>query len=426
MRQHLQASASPKNTFNYDPPVVWYRYYGWKIVLLGAFILAIINGPLVSGGGTFFVAFERQYKWSRTVLSGAITLSRAEGAFFGPVEGYLADRLGARKVVLLGFTILTFGWLWFSQTNSIFVLYGAYIVMAIGSGITGWVPMMQLVNNWFSNRRGLAMAITLSGFSVGGLVVPLLAWGIDNVGWSNTAIIMAAIIAIAGVPTSLAIRNRPQDYGQFTSDEFAPKIVGQYIDPNAGLTPKQALRTSSFWIISACHAIASMGWMIVTVHIIPLLTDKGISLQLASSVVGLFTAVGMVSQLIGGLLADRMSHRLGICLFCTSQALSMVVVAYADGTASIVLFSVLFGIGYGGRSTFLSAIRGDYFGRKAFGTIIGMSLVPMTFCMILGPLIIGNQFDRTGDYTTSFLVTGVLTVIGGFSIILAKRPQLPQ
>ena len=186
------------------------------------------------------------------------------------------------------------------------------------------------------------MAITLSGFSIGGLVVPLLAWGIDTVGWSNTAIIMAAIIGIAGVPTSLAIRNRPQDYGQFTSDEFAPKIVGQYIDPNAGLTPKQALRTSSFWIISACHAIASMGWMIVTVHIVPLLTDKGISLQRASLVVGVFTTVGMVAQLIGGFLADRMSHRLGIFLFCLSQAFAMLIIAYAEGTISILIFSVLF------------------------------------------------------------------------------------
>ena len=89
-----------------------------------------------------------------------------------------------------------------------------------------------------------------------------------------------------------------------------------------------------------------------------------------------------------------------------------------------VIFSVLFGIGYGGRSTFLSAIRGDYFGRKAFGTIIGISLVPMTLCMVLGPLIIGNVFDRTGDYTASFIVTGILTALGGISIVLAKRPRV--
>ena len=417
-------SDDPVPSFKYDPPIVWYKYYGWKVVFLGSFILAIINGPLVSGGGTFFVALERQYKWSRTVLSGAVTLSRAEGAFFGPVEGYLADRLGARRVILLGFTILALGWLWFSQTNSVFILYGAYIVMAFGSGITGWVPMMQVVNNWFSKRRGIAMAITLSGFSVGGLLVPLVAWGIDTIGWRNTALVMAATIAILALPSSLAMRNRPQDYGQFTADEFAPQKTGQYIDPDAGLTAKQAMKTSSFWIISACHAIASMGWMIVTVHIVPLLTDKGISLQMASLVVGVFTTVGMISQLVGGFLADRMSHRLGILLFCISQAFSMLIIAYAEGTVSILIFSVLFGIGYGGRSTFLSAIRGDYFGRKAFGTIIGISLVPMTICMVLGPLIIGNVFDRTGDYTTSFIVTGILTALGGFSIILAKRPQI--
>ena len=61
-------SDDPVPSFKYDPPIVWYKYYGWKVVFLGSFILAIINGPLVSGGGTFFVALERQYKWSRTVL----------------------------------------------------------------------------------------------------------------------------------------------------------------------------------------------------------------------------------------------------------------------------------------------------------------------------------------------------------------------
>ncbi len=151
-------------------PVSAYRnvFYGWKLVGLSVFMLSLMALTVFQGLGTFLVAFERQFGWTRTQMSGAFALARAEGAVLGPIEGWLIDRLGNRRMILIGYVIMGVGFILFSQVDSLWEFYAVFMLITLGSGLGGWLAMISMVNNWFIRRRSLAIAAAMSGVHVGG------------------------------------------------------------------------------------------------------------------------------------------------------------------------------------------------------------------------------------------------------------------
>ena len=122
------------------------------------------------GLGTVLVSLERQYGWSRTALSGAFSMARVEGAILGPIEGVLVDRVGTRRMVLIGFILMGIGFVWLSQVDNLIEFYAAFMTISLGSGLGGWLAIVAMVNNWFDKRRSFAMSIAMSGIHLGGLL----------------------------------------------------------------------------------------------------------------------------------------------------------------------------------------------------------------------------------------------------------------
>ena len=108
------------------------------------------------------------------------------------------------------------------------------------------------------------------------------------------------------------------------------------------------------------------------------------------------------------------------------QASGLTVLAIAENYQMALLFAVLWGVGFGARAPMLHAMRGDYFGRKHFGTILGMSAFPMALGMTVSPFIVGIVFDRQQTYETVLFVLAGAAVMASLTILLATRPQAPQ
>ena len=132
-------------------------FYGWWLVALSGFVMMIAHVPLFHAMGVWAVALERDFGWSRTQLGFALTFTRIEGGLMGPVEGYLTDRLGARRMVFIGLLILGAGFFLFSQVQTLWMFYAAYLIMAFGQGFCGWLPLMTLLNHWFVRQRTTAI-----------------------------------------------------------------------------------------------------------------------------------------------------------------------------------------------------------------------------------------------------------------------------
>ncbi|MBO19697.1 MAG: MFS transporter [Chloroflexi bacterium] len=409
-------------------------FYGWWLVGISGFVMVISTVPLFHAMSVWAVALEREFGWNRTQLGFALTFTRIEGGLMGPLEGYLTDKVGTRRMVFLGLIVLGGAFIFFAQIQNLWMFYLAYIMMALGQGMGSWIPLMTMINRWFSRRRAMALGWSNMGSRAGALIlVPIIAWSIDpdqdRLGWRMTATILGVFMIVVAGPISKLIRNRPQDYGMLPDgDEPAPDRTAESGPGGAaalvedGLTATEALRTPAFWLIAFGHGFTSMVIIAIMAHLGLLMVDKGFEIQDAAFVVAIYTAVAMGFQLVGGYVGGRIPVRFALAFFTSLQALGVVVLVFADTMTMFYAFAVLFGAGFGGRNPLTVAIRGEYFGSASFGKILGLSTVPMNLLLLIAAPLVGWMRDVQGDYTDAFLVMVLTNIAGAVCFILAKRP----
>ena len=399
-------------------------FYGWWLVGVAAFLLTLMSLTVFQGLGTILVALERQFGWSRTALSGAFSLARVEGAILGPVEGFLVDRVGTRKMVFIGYILMGLGFLWLGQVETLWAFYASFMLITLGSGLGGWLAIIAMVNNWFTRQRTFAMASAMSGIHFGGLLVPLLALGIEAFEFSGAATIIGVFLLIVVGPAAKAIRNHPEDMGlqpDGDSENSSESVLTEDEEPD--FTAAQALRTPAFWILTVMQVASSVAIVTLALHLVPKLTDMGMTLSGAGTVVLTYTIVALPSQFLSGYFADRLPKTLMIAIFLAIQGIALTIIAFADTILLAYIFALLYGIGFGGRNPLTTAIRGEYFGRKAFATIMGISQFPMNIGMIGAPLFAGYMFDTTNSYVIPFSVFAILTFFGAFLMLFVKKPR---
>ncbi len=409
-------------------------FYGWVLVGVSAGIMVIGTVPLFQGMSAWFVVLEKHFGWTRTELSIAFVLTRVEGSIMGPISGYLIDKLGPRRNVWIGMVIAGGGFLLLSWMQELWHFYAAFIVISIGVGLGTWMPMMTVLNNWFVRRRATAMALAMEGFLVGGvLLVPVLVWAIDpdvpgRLGWRNTALILGIFMMAVAWPISRLVRNSPEEFGQHPDGETpaaSPSAGAAATATNGGpnYTWQEAVRTKPFWLITMGHACSSIVIVTVMVHLGPMFDDRGYSLQTIGWVISVYTAVGAVFTLIGGYVGDRLPIRLAIFAFSSIQTLALAVLLLWESLPMAYLFAILMGVGFGGRTPLTTAIRGVYFGRKAFASITGVSMIPMNILLLAAPLYAGMAFDRTGSYFLPFATIAVVNLFGSAMFLFLGRPS---
>lgn len=422
-------------------------FYGWWLVGISVVLLTLMALSVFQGLGTFLVALQREFGWSRTVLSGAFSLSRAQGAVIGPIEGWLIDKVGNRRMILFGYLLMAFGFLMFSQVGNnkfwdigifrlesgVWQFYIAFITISLGSGVGGWLAIMALLNNWFVRQRSLAIATSMSGIHLGGLLVPVLALGIELYGFRLTTFGIAIFLVALILPVFTLLRDRPEDVGLLPDGgragprhptERSTAQPASADDDEPEFTAMQALRTRAFWILTIVHMSSSVSIVTLALHLAPKLTDMGMSLSGAGTIVLIYTILALPTQFVAGWLADRMPKPPLIFFFIFLQGVAIMLVAVTDQIYMALIFAIMYGIGFGGRIPLLTSIRGEYFGRKAFATIMGLSQMPNNICMIFAPLFAGFMFDTTGTYFIPFAFFGLLNVLGAFLMLTVKRPQV--
>ncbi len=413
-------------------------FYGWKLVGLALLVIGLASGPIWSGVGVWVKALELHFGWSRAQLTGAFSLAQLEGSIVGPFLGYLIDRLGPRRMVFAGLVITGLGFILFSRTNNLLIFYLSYGLIMLGSASGSWLPFMTAINRWFIRKRGLAMAVAAEGSPLGGLLLlPVLAWAVTpgHFGWSTTALWIGIVFLALAFPLSWFIRERPEDYGERADGGpppnptigerdaagTVPSTIGETDQPD--YTASQAIRTRAFWLITFGHACSSLLFATMTVHLVPMLTDQGLSLQSAASVFSVMMGGAAVFQLIGGYVGDRMETRVAVAIFGFIQAAGFTMAVFAQNMPLSILFAVLFGAGFGGRNPLTVAIRAEYFGPEAFATITGISSAPMYLFMLAAPLFAAFMFDTQGSYMIAWLILGALGSMSGVLFLLAKKPS---
>ena len=416
-------------------------FYGWFLAGLGALIMAMGTAPLYTGLAIWNPVLRNAFGWTPGQMSWAFAISELEGGFLGPVQGILVDKLGARRMVFIGLVILGFGFVLFSQIQELWHLYAAFFIMSLGATLGSWLPMTTVMNHWFIRHRTRAISLVMEGFALGGIILPLLlAWAIggtdpnisERYGWRTSALFIGILTMAAAFPISRLVRNRPEDLGlQPDGDSLlspVPSPVETGLTPSEteeeGYTWQEAIRTTSFWLISFGHGSSSMGFTAILVHLGLMLDDRGFSLQTISAVVAIYTAINAIFILVAGYLGDKLPIRHVAFGLSAIQSLAVAVLVMAHNVEMLFLFAVLLGVGRG-RSAVTTAMRGTYFGRKAFAAITGMSLLPMTILIFIAAPFAGYFRDATGSYDMPFMTIAAISFLGSCLFLLLGEPTKP-
>ena len=400
--------------------------------------------PLFQALSLWLPVLSQSFGWTPLQLSWAFTLTRVEGTVMGPIAGWGVDKLGPRKMVVIGLAIFAVGFFLFSRTTNLWTFYLSFVVVSLGAGLGSWLPANTALNNWFRLRRSTAMSIPMLGFGLGGVViVPLMAWtmGWDTktameipgrLGWQNTALVVGAIGLVASVPLSLVMRNRPEDYGQHPDGVDPANAVGAgpRHSANGGTvapdyTWQEAVRTRAFWLITMGHSSSSIIIISVMFYLGLLMVERGFSLGQIGTVISVQTAVSTAFILVGGIIGDRIPIRLAIFAFSLLQSIAMVILLIAETLPMFYLFTILMGIGFGGRTPLTTAIRGVYFGRSNFARITGISMIPMNIMFIaVVPYVAWMQEYITGSYTLPLATIAAVSAVGSVMFLMMGNPRL--
>ncbi len=404
-------------------------FYGWWVVAAGFGLEALIGSLFFYAYGAYVVLLREEFGWSRTLLSAAFALARAESAVLGPIQGWLTDRFGPRVLIRTGMVVLGVGFMLFSRVHSPVTFFLTFFVMAVGAGLGGYLPITVAIVNWFRRRRAQALSYSSVGMAMGGLMTPLVAAVMLRVGWRWTAFLSGVVIILAGLPLAQLVRHRPEAHGwrvDGDAPDALPAVAAARVPAHVDFTARQAMRTRAFWLISAGHGSALLVVSAVMVHMVVHVTERlGISLAQAAGVVSLITITQIAGQLSGGWAGDRISKRAIVVVCMVGHAAALLLLAHASAYWMVVVFATLHGLAWGMRGPLMAAIRADYFGSGSFGMISGVSSMVVMLGMIAGPLVAGILADRTGSYVTGFTVLATLAALGSIFFLLARRPDPP-
>ena len=361
-----------------------------------------------------------------------------------PLSGWLSDKFGPKWVIVTGICFMSAGLLLMNFINSAWSYYTVWgVVMAIGQSLGLSIAIDVMLTNWFVSKRGRAFSLRFAIVGIIGVIVlPIIGWLIATQGWRTTCLIWAALV-FAGVPLVLYFvkQRRPEYYGLLPdgakvepgSETDRDAMIARGREYAAGFqetefTLRQALRTSAFWMLTAAWVVYGAIFAGFNVHCIPFLTDMDIDPVAAASMMAMMVFFTIPSRFFGGIIADQViKDHLKFLLAATFifPALGITFFLLNQNLASVYVFLILFGFGTGAFVPLDIVIRSRYFGRKAYGSIQGSSVILSAPIAFLSPIYTGWVYDTSGSYTTAFILFAALGALAAFTMCLVKVPKPP-
>ena len=409
-------------------------FYGWWIVIAGGLGMSITAGINFHGFGNFIIPLTNEFGWNRTTISGLFSLARMESGLLGPLEGWLVDRVGPRRLMIVGIPLMGIGYILMSRVNSLAAFFFVYIfAITLGNSLGMSTPMAASVANWFNRKRGLAFGIMWSGVGLGGLFVPAVGWLIAAYNWRIASIVIGVFIIVMGIPIAALMRHRPESYGYMpdgeeldTDDETGEVRRRQQPDLSQDFTAREALMTSSFWYLTLSIAARSLVSGGVGLHLVPYFVDLGASDVFAATLAGAVGVLSIPGRFGLSAVSDYLNRRYVMAVSLFLMTIAIVFMARATSVTQVLPFLVLYAAAQGGISVIPQSLIAEYFGRRAYATIQGFRGTIQMIGIIIGPLVSGYVFDTTGSYEWAFMGFGAASLVSLGLVLLMRPPKRPH
>ena len=415
--------ASTANPRDIESPYAWAR-------LCASLLLMTIGGSGIYTISVVLPRIQADFGVTRGDASLPYTLSMIGFGLGGILMGRLSDRFGVMVPVMLGTVFLSAGFIAAGSAGNLwhFSLAQGVLIGLLGSSAT-FAPLAADTTRWFTRRRGIAVAICMSGNYIAGAVwAPVVQHFVESAGWRQTYIGMGVFCFFTMLPLALVLRRRPPAMTPLPLTTASPPARLIASDPPPGSDPSRPLGFSPA-VLQGLLCVAGVACCVAMsmpqVHIVAYCSDLGFGAARGAEMLSLMMAAGVVSRLVSGWLSDYIGGLSTLMAGSILQGIALLMFFFTDGIASLYVVSAMFGLFQGGIVPSYALIVRQFFTPQQAGIRVGAVLMATLFGMALGGWMSGAIFDLTGSYRAAFLngtAWNLLNIgIVGFLMYRARR-----
>ncbi len=394
------------------------------LMLAGAFTAFTVSAGIMHAYAVYLVAFIEVFRWSRAETSVAYSVSQLVAGASSPLVGALVDRLGPRRLLLLGGSLLVAGLLASAAIGALWqviVLYG--IVMTVGANCLGLVVFVPILSRHFVRRRGMAISIVQSANGFARAVsAPLIQLLISGIGWRATYLAQAGFIAAAVLPLAAVFRRADRAPAESDGDGAAALAD---LPLRHGWTLGEAVRTPHFWLLFAVYMFTGLGSFLVSLHQLAFAVDRGFDKLYAAGVLGMGAFLAIFGTIVTGTLSDYVGRELSAIMaygFSIVGVVCALLITGPDQHLLLWLHACFFGLTWGARGPAITAKTADLFPGAQLGTILGVITIGSGLGAAVGSWAAGFIFDLSGSYHVAFLLSIAAYLGGAVSFWALRRP----
>src|ERR1700761_139360 len=386
------------------------------LLLAAAFGTFSIGSGFMHAYTVFLVTFIEAFGWTRAEVSLAYSVSQIVNGVSSPLVGWLVDRLGPRRLILMGGTLLTAGLLanaYATQLWHIVVLYG--VVMTLGANCLGLVVFVPMLSRYFVRNRGMAVSVVQSanGFARA-FSAPMTTLMISGLGWRGAYIWQGVFMGVILLPLAALFRG----VGQTTA-------ASRREASSDGWTLKEAMRTPHFWLLGAVYMFTGLGSFLVALHQLAFAVDIGFDKLYAAWVLGMGAFLSLPGVIITGWVSDYIGRELSAVMTYGTSIFGVVcalLIHSPDQHLLLWLHACFFGLTWGARGPAITAKTADLFPGPNLGAILGVITIGTGLGAAGGAWLAGFVFDTTGSYKVAFALSIFFYVCGSVAFWALRRP----
>ncbi len=407
-------------------------YYGWVVTAAAGGIGFANAASAISILTIFVVPLSEEFGWGRAEIAGATTVGAILGASLAPFVGRLVDRFGSRVILVISGTVIALACVYLSAMHTLVGFYLAFTASRIADQGGVKIGTSVTTGKWFQRYRGRATGLVFFVETLGVIALaPLTHLIISQWGWRPAWLMLAALMFLLGViPCALWVRRQPEDMGLEVDGDPRPDDTGNGDPSNRArtdrhersLTLREAAGTWAFWLALGSLFIGSNATSGVGLHLVPYLTEQGISTAAAVTAISVMATSGAAGALLAGAAGDRFSPLWGMVALNLVAAAALGLLVNTDTLLDTYLFVILLGLASTGINTLAPIMWARNYGRRYLGAIQGVGRATQVMGFAIGPLASGIAYDVTGSYRTAFVVMAGLAILAT-ALMAASRTR---
>lgn len=373
-------------------------HYGWVIVFVGFVIMCFVVCIVSNCVGMFVTPVSESMGITRQQFSLTTTFYAGAGILLSAFIGSIYRRFTIKRVMMFSSVVLCAAYACYSIAPNIYVFYVISFITGLRGCSLTMIAISTLMANWFNEKRGLAIALASTGSGVGGVFMnPLIGRLITSVGWRQTYLILAVLMAVTVIPcTFFLVKDTPADKGLGPYGGVAK--AGAVNAALTGMTAAQARKTPSFWMWCSICIVVSASCTCVMQHSVSYITDLGYEYTFAAGMASVITASLAIGKIIMGQVFDMVGSRLAGTISLSMFFTAFVLYGFAENVYILYIATAIIGFGLSFSTVAYSVVTQDLFGKKDYAGIYGSITVFSSLGSALGSPVIAGVYDSLGSY----------------------------